>query len=106
MKNTNAQTDKKTKIKIAIVVTTLVTGLFAIIGNNSIVQAAELIKAEPIKQINLYQEAKVSLALSFTSLTISQTFNEVAVKSAKVNQQNSADTNSPITLTEINLVTE
>jgi hypothetical protein len=72
MKNTNAQTDKKTKIKIAIVVTTLVTGLFAIIGNNSIVQAAELIKAEPIKQINLYQEAKVSLALSFTSLTISQ----------------------------------
>jgi len=106
MKNTNAQTDKNSQKKLAIVLTTLMTGLFAFISNSSIAQAAELVQAEPIKQINLYQEAKASLALSFTSLTISQKFNDDAVKSTMANQQNSANTNSPITLTKINVVSE
>jgi len=106
MKNTNAQTDKNTKRKLAIVITTLVTGLFAITGNNSIVQAAELVKAEPIKQVRLYQEAKESLALSFTRLTISQNFNDDVVKSTMANQQSSANKNSLFTLTKIDLVSE
>jgi len=104
MKNTNAH--KNTKRKLTIVITTLVTGLFAVISNGSIVQAAELVKAEPIKQVSLYQEAKESLALSFDSLTISQNFNNEEAKNTIANQQSLASTNSSIILTKTNLVSE
>jgi len=106
MKNTNAQTVKNTKRKLAIVLTTLTTGLFALLGNSSIVQASDLVKAEPIKQINLYQEAKESLASSFTDLTISQDMNEEATINIMAKQHNSVNTNYPITLTKINLISE
>ncbi len=106
MKNTNAQTDKNNQRKFAIIVTTLVTALFAATSNSSIVQAAELVKAEPIQQINLITEAKESLAISFMTLTISKNFNNEATKSMMAKQKNSANKNKPMTLTKINVVAE
>jgi len=106
MKNTNAQIQKNTKRKLTIVISTLVAGLFAATSNSSVVQAAELEKIEPIKQISLYQEAKESLALSFNGLTINQNYNDEAVKSTMAKQQNSTIKNIPITLTKANLVSE
>jgi hypothetical protein len=103
MKNTNVKTVKNTKRQIAIVVA---TALFSLISNSSIVQAAELVKAQPVKQISLYQEAKESLALSFTGLTISQNVNDAATISIMTTQQNAANTSSSVTLIKTNLMSE
>lgn len=106
MKNSNAKTYKNTKIKLAIVVTTLAMGLFSFASNSEIVQASELIKAETIESISLYQEAKESLALSFNSLSINQSYNDKGIKNVVVTQRNSANKNIPVTLSKTNLISE
>ncbi|MFT7008947.1 MAG: purine-nucleoside phosphorylase [Colwellia sp.] len=97
---------KNTKRKLAIVITTLSTGLFALVSNSSMAQATELLKAEPIEQISLYQEAKESLALSFTGLTISQNINSEVKVNTMAKQQNSVNKNFSVTLTNANLISE
>tara|TARA_R110001583_G_scaffold2068_4_gene15244 strand:- start:10481 stop:10777 length:297 start_codon:yes stop_codon:yes gene_type:complete len=97
---------KNTKRKLAIVITTLSTGLFALVSNSSMAQATELLKAEPIEQISLYQEAKESLALSFTRLTISQNINSEVKVNTMAKQQNSVNKNFSVTLTNANLISE
>jgi hypothetical protein len=97
---------KNTKRKLAIVITTLSTGLFTLVSNSSMAQATELLKAEPIQQISLYQEAKESLALSFTGLTISQNINSEVKINTMAKQQNSVNKNFSATLTNANLISE
>lgn len=106
MKNTNAKIYINATKKLAVVVTTLTAGLFSLISNSAILQASELVKVEPTKQISLYQEAKESLALSFDSLTISHEMNDLPAKNTMAKQQSSTDKNIPITLTKVNLVSE
>ena len=65
MKNINAYS-----YKLAIVATSLVMAYFAS-GIASIAQAAELLKAEPVKQESLHSQAQANLALTFSTLTIS-----------------------------------
>jgi hypothetical protein len=97
---------KNTKRKLAIVITTLSTSLFALVSNSSMAQATELLKAEPIQQISLYQEAKESLALSFTGLTISQNINSEVKINTMAKQKNSVNKNFSATLTNANLISE
>ncbi|MFT6249223.1 MAG: hypothetical protein ACJAZQ_002437 [Cognaticolwellia sp.] len=106
MKNINLNTVKNTNRKIAIVAITLSTGLFALISNSSMAQAVELLKAEPIEQISLYHEAKESLALSFTGLTISQNVNDEVKINTMAKQQNSVNKSFSVTLTNANLISE
>jgi hypothetical protein len=106
MKNTNAQIDKNIIRKIAINNTTLATSLVVLITTSAIVQADELVKAEPIEQINLHQEATESLALSFSNLTITQRDTDDVTTSMMAKQQRSTYTNIPITLTKVNLISE
>lgn len=106
MKNTNAKKHMNATKKLAVVVTTLTAGLFSLTSNSAILQASELVKVEPTKQVSLYQDAKESLALSFDSLTISHEINDVPAKNTIAKQQSSADKNIPITLTKVNLVSE
>lgn len=102
MRNTNAKTNKSIKIQLAI----MVTSLFALTSFSSLIQAAQLIKAEPIKQVSLFEEAKENLALSFSSLTISQSSTDELIKDTMAKQQASNQKNIPITLTKISLVSE
>jgi hypothetical protein len=106
MKNTNVQTDKNIINKLAINNTMLATGLIALMTTSTIVQADELVKAEPIKQTSLYQEATESLALSFSNLALTQSDNDAVTTSLMAKQQRSAIKNTPITLTKVNLVSE
>jgi hypothetical protein len=106
MKNTNAQIDKNIIRKIAINNTTLATSLVVLITTSAIVQADELVKAEPIEQINLHQEATESLALSFSNLTITQRDTDDVTTSMMAKQQRSTYTNIPMTLTKVNLISE
>lgn len=102
MRNTNAKTNKNTKIQLAI----MITSLFTLTSYSSLIQAAELIKAEPIKHVNLFEEAKENLALSFSSLAISQSSTDELVRDTMAKQQASNQKHIPITLTKINLVSE
>jgi hypothetical protein len=104
MKKSNAKIYNNIIRKFAINNTILATGLFTLMATISTAQADELIKAEPIKQINLYQEAQDSLALSFSSLTIIQ--NDDVTSNMMAKQQHSENTNTTITLTKVNLVSE
>jgi hypothetical protein len=106
MKNTNAQIDKNIIRKIAINNTTLATSLVVLITTSAIVQADELVKTEPIEQINLHQEATESLALSFSNLTITQRDTDDVTTSMMAKQQRSTYTNIPMTLTKVNLISE
>lgn len=105
MKNTNTPSYKNTKIKLAIVITTLTTALVSSMSHSAIVQAAELVKIKPIEQISLYQEAKQSLALSFTGLTINTNDNDETLKNM-IAKNNSTNTNVPVTLVKANAVSE
>lgn len=100
MKNTNAYS-----YKLAIVATSLVMVYFAS-GIASIAQAAELLKAEPVQHINLMQEAKDNLALSFTTLTISQDFNEGMTDNMIAIQKGTANKNQAVSLTKTALIAE
>ena len=97
---------KNTKRKLAIVITTLSTGLFALVSNSSMAQATELLKAEPIEQISLYQEAKESLALSFTGLTISPNVNNEVKINTMAKQQHLVNKSFSVMLTNANFISE
>ena len=55
--------------KLAIVATSLVMAYFAS-GIASIAQATELLKAEPVEQASLINQAQANLMLSFSPITI------------------------------------
>jgi hypothetical protein len=99
MKNINAYTKK-----ITIIATSLVMAYFAS-GIAAIAQAADLLKAEPIKQSALVQEAKDDLALSFTTLTISQ-FSDMNIAKTIITPQDTAKQNKAVTLTKTALIAE
>lgn len=100
MKNTNAYS-----YKLAIVATSLVMVYFAS-GIASIAQAAELLKAEPVQHVNLMQEAKNNLALSFTTLAISQYTNKDIAMNMMAMQKNVTKKNQAVSLTKTTLIAE
>ncbi len=100
MKNTNAYS-----YKLAIAATSLVMVYFAS-GIASIAQATELLKAEPVQQNILVQEAKNILALSFTTLTISQDSNENMAIDMMAKQKGAAKQNKAVSLTKTALIAE
>ena len=106
MKNTNTSNHIKTKNKFTIVIATFTTVLLTILSSNSIVQATELVKVEPVKNISLYQEAKESLALSFTGFTISQNDNDGTLKTMIVNKESSTNINATVTLVKGNIISD
>jgi hypothetical protein len=91
--------------KLAIVATSLVMVYFAS-GIASIAQAAELLKAEPVQEINLIQGAKDNLKLSFSTLVINTDSNKENVETMIVKQKKTAKTNLPVTLTKVELISE
>jgi len=100
MKNTNAYS-----YKLAIVATSLVMAYFAS-GMASIAQASELVKVEPIKKIDLIQEAKDSLKLSFSTLVINNDFDNNKVDSIIAKQKLTVNDNKTVTLTKATLISE
>ena len=98
MKNTNAYS-------LAIVATSIVMVYFAS-GIASIAQAAELLKAEPVQHVDLIQEAKNSLELSFSTLVINNNFNESNVDIAIAKQKNTTDETKAMALTKVTLISE
>jgi hypothetical protein len=98
MRNTNTY-------KLAIVATSFVMAYFAS-GIASIAQATDLLKAEPVKQGYLIQEAKNNLALSFTTLTISQVTNEKMTKYMIAKQKDTAKQDEAVNLTKTALIAE
>lgn len=100
MKNTNAYS-----YKIAIVATSLVMAYFAT-GIASIAQASELLKAEPIKQENLIDEAQANLAITFSTFTIaSSSIQESAKNLIAMNGETSSEIKE-ITLNKEKLISE
>jgi len=91
--------------KLAIVATSLVMAYFAS-GIASIAQASELLKAEPVEQSILVQEAKSNLALLFTTLTISQDTSKVMTKNMMPVQENATAQNQAVSLTKTVLIAE
>ena len=100
MKNTNAYS-----YKLAIVATSLVMVYFAS-GIASIAQATELLKAEPVQHVDLMQEAKDSLELSFSTLVINHDFNRSNVDSVIAKQKKTTNENKAVTLTKVTLISE
>ncbi|MCW8833073.1 MAG: hypothetical protein OQK09_15130 [Colwellia sp.] len=98
MKETNSY-------KIAIAATTLVMAYFAS-GIASIAQATELVKAEPIQEINLIQEAKDNLALSFSTLSINSNANTDNIETMIAEQKPTAEELPAITLSKVTLTGE
>lgn len=97
MKKTNAS-----PYKLAIIATSLVMVYFAS-GIASIAQSAELLKAEPILQINLIKEAQDSLKVSFSTLVIN---NESNVNLLMAKQEKSALENKAVNLSKKILISE
>ena len=91
--------------KLAIVATSLVMVYFAS-GIASIAQSSELIKAEPVKHIELLQEAKDSLKLSFSTLVINNDFNNSNANSIIAKQKITVNENKTVTLTKTTLISE
>jgi len=91
--------------KLTIVATSLVMAYFAS-GIASIAQASELIKAEPVKHIELMQEAKDSLKLSFSTLVINNDFNNSNADSIIAKQKMTVNENKTVTLTKTTLISE
>ncbi len=100
MKNTNAYS-----YKLAVVATSLVMAYFTS-GIVSIAQASELVKVEPVKHIELMQEAKDSLKLSFSTLVINNDFNNSNTDSIIAKQKMAVNENKTVTLTKTTLISE
>jgi len=100
MKNTNAYS-----YKLAIVATSLVMAYFAS-GIASIAQASELVKVEPVKHIDLMQEAKDSLELSFSTLVINNDYDNNNAESVIAKQKMTVKNNKTVTLTKATLISE
>lgn len=91
--------------KLAIAATSLVMVYFAS-GIASIAQATELLKAEPVQEINLIQEAQNNLKLSFSTLAINNDASEENVETMMAKQKTTANDIQPITLTKVSLISE
>lgn len=100
MKYTNAYS-----YKLAIVATSFVMVYFAS-GIASIAQASELVKSEPVQQVDLITAAKNSLKLSFSTLMIKNDFNNSSTKSELVKQKDTANENQVISLAKATLISE
>ncbi len=100
MKKTNAYS-----YKLAIAATSLVMVYFAS-GIASIAQAAELLKAQPVQEINLIQEAKDNLKLSFSTLAINNDSSKENAKVMLAKQKATVKDNQPVTLTKVSLISE
>lgn len=96
MKNTNAFT----KRKLTLVITTLVTGLFAAFSSISTVQAVELTKAEPIKQESLINQAQADLALTFSTIKIETISTQESAVEMIAREKTIANQNTVLTLSK------
>jgi hypothetical protein len=94
MKNTTAYS-----YKIAIVATSLVMAYFAS-GIASIAQASELLKAEPIKNESLIDQAQVNLAISFSTISVASGSVQDSAKSLIAMNNDISVTNKEITLSK------
>ena len=106
MRNTKALTHKNTKTKFIFIITVLASALLCSTSHGAIVPMTELVEIESTKQSNLYQEAQESLALSFSQLSIEKTSNNDLLKDTIANKKNSTSSNTLITLTKVNLISE
>ena len=102
MKNTNAFT----KRKLTLVITTIVTGIFAAFSSISTVQAAELIQAEPIKQESLINQAQENLALTFSMVKIESVSTKESAVEMIASEKTKANKNKIITLSKTTLLSE
>ncbi|MBL4940189.1 MAG: hypothetical protein JKY81_00835 [Colwellia sp.] len=100
MKKTNSYS-----YKLAIAATSLVMVYFAS-GINSIAQAGELLKAEPVQQLTLIEQAKENLKLSFSTLVINDGFHVNNVDTMMVKQKSTVNTKQAVTLTKESLISE
>jgi hypothetical protein len=91
--------------KLAIAATSLVMVYFAS-GIASIAQAANLEKAEPVQEINLIQEAKDSLKLSFATLTISSVSNSANAETMMTQERTMAKESQVVSSTKVTLISE
>lgn len=99
------KTNNAYSYKLAIAATTLVMAYFAS-GIASIAQATELVKVEPVQEINLIQDAKNTLALSFSTLTISNNASNDNIDAMMVKQKATTKQSQPVTLTKVTLISE
>ena len=83
--------------KLTIVATSLVMVYF-VSAISTIAQANELLKAEPVKQIHLLEQAKSNLALSFSTLQVTPSIDENNIKTAMVNETDSANKSKSVAL--------
>ena len=96
---------KNYSYKLAIVATSFAMAYFAS-GIASIAQATELLKAEPVQHVNLIQDAKDNLALSFSTLEINSDFNQSKADLIIAKQKNTANESKVATLTKATLISE
>ena len=98
---------KNYSYKFAIVATSVVMAYFAS-GIASIAQATELLKAEPVNQSSLTNQAQVNLELSFSTITITITPSsaQYSVKSMIAKQEVTTSQNRTVTLSKTTFVSE
>ncbi len=98
MKNINSY-------KLAIVATSLVMAYFAS-GIATLAQAAELVKAERIKQATLINQAQANLAVSFDAITMTTSKIQSNAKNMLAKKKASAIKNKEITISKTTLISE
>ena len=96
---------KNYSYKLAIVSASFAMAYFAS-GIASIAQATELLKAESVQHVDLIQDAKDNLALSFSTLLINNDFNQSNADSIIAQQKNTVDESKAVTLTKVTLISE
>ncbi|MDP7593026.1 MAG: hypothetical protein QF552_10100 [Litorilituus sp.] len=100
MKNITAYLYKLTIIATSLVMVYFVSGVAAI------AQANELLKAEPIEQKSLIEQAKQNLALSFSTLQVNTNMKEKAIKTVMMTKENSVNNSKAATLSNTVTVSE
>lgn len=88
------------------VLTTLITGLIISTSAVAAVPTTEVVKAEPVNQINLVSQAKQTLELSFANIEIKTELSQPNNKSSLAKQKTDANKNKPVTLTKTTLLAE
>jgi|GEM_PF-1816767 len=83
--------------KLTIIATSLVMVYF-VSGITAIAQANELLKAEPVKQVHLLEQAKSNLALSFSTLQVIPSIDENNIKTAMVNEKKTVNKSKSVAL--------
>lgn len=100
MKKTNTYS-----YKLAIAATSAVMIYFTS-AITSLAQAAELVKAEQIEAIQLHEQAKQDLQVSFSTLALEQEMNAIKIDSMLAEQKNVAKENQTVTITKLNQISE